>query len=68
MTRLRTHFGVDLKEIEVKFGEKYLKYLKEQSVILFQKELLKIENNVMHITEKGTFLSDGIAADLFYID
>ncbi len=68
MTRLRTHFGVDLEEIEVKFGEKYLKYLKEQSVILFQKEVLKIENNVMHITEKGTFLSDGIAADLFYID
>ncbi|UAB86399.1 radical SAM family heme chaperone HemW [Zunongwangia sp. SCSIO 43204] len=68
MTRLRTHFGVDLKEIETKFGEKYVKYLKEQSVVLFQKELLKIENNVMHITEKGTFLSDGIAADLFYID
>lgn len=68
MTHLRTHFGVDFEEIETKFGEKYLKYLKEQSVILFQKELLKIENNVMHITEKGTFLSDGIAADLFYID
>ena len=68
MTRLRTHFGVDFEEIETKFGEKYVKYLKEQSAILFQKELLKIENNVMHITEKGTFLSDGIAADLFYID
>ena len=68
MTRLRTHFGVDLVEVESKFGKEYLEYLKEQSVVLFEKELLRIENNVMHITEKGTFLSDGIAADLFYID
>jgi len=68
MTRLRTYFGVDLVEVESKFGKEYLEYLKEQSVVLFEKELLRIENNVMHITEKGTFLSDGIAADLFYID
>lgn len=68
MTRLRTHFGVDLVEVESKFGKEYLEYLKEQSVVLFEKELLRIENDVMHITEKGTFLSDGIAADLFYID
>ena len=68
MTRLRTYFGVDLVEVESKFGKEYLEYLKEQSVVLFEKEFLRIENNVMHITEKGTFLSDGIAADLFYID
>ena len=68
MTRLRTHFGVDLVEVESKFGKEYLEYLKEQSVVLFEKEFLRIENDVMHITEKGTFLSDGIAADLFYID
>lgn len=68
MTRLRTYFGVDLVEVESEFGKEYLEYLKEQSVVLFEKELLRIENNVMHITEKGTFLSDGIAADLFYID
>jgi len=68
MTRLRTYFGVDLVEVESKFGKEYLEYLKEQSVVLFEKEFLRIENDVMHITEKGTFLSDGIAADLFYID
>ena len=68
MTRLRTYFGVDLVEVESEFGKEYLEYLKEQSVVLFEKEFLRIENKVMHITEKGTFLSDGIAADLFYID
>ena len=68
MTRLRTHFGVDLVEIESKFGKEYLDYLKEQSIVLFQKKLLKIQNDVMHITAKGTFLSDGIAADLFFIE
>ena len=68
MTRLRTYFGVDLVEVESEFGKEYLEYLREQSVVLFEKELLRIENDVMHITEKGTFLSDGIAADLFYID
>ena len=60
--------AVDLVEVESEFGKEYLEYLKEQSVVLFEKELLRIENDVMHITEKGTFLSDGIAADLFYID
>ncbi|WP_417885159.1 radical SAM family heme chaperone HemW [Zunongwangia sp.] len=68
MTRLRTHFGVDLQEVQSKFGNKYLDYLQEESAVLLQKKLMRITNNTLHITEKGTFLSDGIAADLFYID
>lgn len=68
MTRLRTHFGVDLQDVQSKFGKKYLNYLQEESAMLLQKKLVKITNNTLHITEKGTFLSDGIAADLFYIE
>jgi len=68
MTRLRTKFGVSIDDIQQKFGEKYrLHFLKESEKFL-EDGLLKRTENTFHITPKGKFLSDGIAADLFYID
>ncbi|SDR80163.1 radical SAM family heme chaperone HemW [Christiangramia echinicola] len=68
MTRLRTKFGVNLEEIQEKFGEKYkLHFLKEADRFL-QDGLMDTSEETFHITPNGKFLSDGIAADLFYID
>ncbi|GAA4313027.1 radical SAM family heme chaperone HemW [Christiangramia aestuarii] len=68
MTRLRTKFGVFTDDIQQKFGEKYRDhFLKETGKFLDDGLMEKIENT-FHITAKGKFLSDGIAADLFYID
>ncbi|PTX44595.1 oxygen-independent coproporphyrinogen-3 oxidase [Christiangramia gaetbulicola] len=68
MTRLRTKFGVSTDDIQQKFGEKYRNhFLKETGKFLDDGLMEKIENT-FHITAKGKFLSDGIAADLFYID
>ena len=68
MTRLRTKFGVVLEDIEEKFGRKYRDhFLKESDKFLNDGLMEKIENT-FHITPKGKFLSDGIAAELFYID
>jgi len=68
MTRLRTKFGVSIDDIQQKFGEKYrLHFLKESEKFL-EDGLLKRTENTFHITPKGKFLSDGIAAELFYID
>lgn len=68
MTRLRTKYGVNLEDIQEKFGEKYkLHFLKEADRFL-QDGLMDTFEETFHITPNGKFLSDGIAADLFYID
>lgn len=68
MTRLRTKFGVCMKEVENKFGKDYRQYFLENVGPLQQKQLLEERDGVYHITPKGKFLSDGIAADLFYLE
>ena len=67
MTRLRTKFGVSLVEVEEKFGTDYKQHFLKNAAPLQQKQLLEERDGVLHITAKGKFLSDGIAADLFYL-
>ncbi|MGY5847883.1 radical SAM family heme chaperone HemW [Salegentibacter sp. HM20] len=67
MTRLRTKFGVSIVEVKEKFGADYWQHLLQNAEPLQQKQLLEELDGVFHITPKGKFLSDGIAADLFYI-
>ena len=67
MTRLRTKFGVSLEEVEEKFGIDYKQHFLKNATPLYQKQLLEEKHGVFHITAKGKFLSDGIAADLFYL-
>lgn len=69
MTGLRTVFGVNLTRVEQEFGEEYLAYLAKQSKRFLDKELLVITSkNKLKTTQKGKFLCDGIAADLFWVD
>lgn len=67
MTGLRTIWGVSLKKIEQEFGKDYTNYLKKQSEKYLLQNLLYVEDNVLKTTEKGKFLSDGIASNLFKI-
>ncbi len=68
MTRLRTMWGVSLDEVELNFGEKYRNYLLEQAKQHLEDGLLNNEKGRLHVSEKGKFLSDGIAADLFFVE
>lgn len=68
MTRLRTKFGVSAKDIQKKFGEKYSLHFLKETIKFLEDGLMEQTKNTFHITSKGKFLSDGIAADLFYID
>ena len=78
MTGLRTMWGVSLKKIEKDFGNKYVDYLIQQIKKPIEDGMLKIissENKTdkdligkIVITDKGRFLSDGIASNLFWID
>ena len=74
MTGLRTIWGVSLYKIKTTFGENYLQHLKKNSEKFIHENLLVItefnanENlRILKTTQKGKFLVDGIAADLFMI-
>ena len=68
MTGLRTIWGVSLEKIKEDFGEHFLTYLLKQANKHISEELLYIEKNVLRTTQKGKFLSDGIASDLFLLN
>jgi oxygen-independent coproporphyrinogen-3 oxidase len=69
MTGLRTIWGVDLEKIENDFGEDFLNELNKNSQQFIEKGLLKITSeNKLVTTQKGKFLADGIASDLFKVD
>ncbi|MAB57217.1 MAG: coproporphyrinogen III oxidase [Aequorivita sp.] len=67
MTGLRTKKGVSLEKIESDFGKNYLEYLLKQAENSVENGLLILENQTLKISKKGKFLSDGIAADLFFV-
>lgn len=68
MTGLRTIWGVSLERIENEFGSEYLNYLNKQAQKFLNDELVYISDNILRLTAKGKFLTDGIASDLFYLN
>ena len=68
MIGLRTMWGVSLDKIKNNFGEKYVLYIENQSKKHIEEELLFIENGILKTKEKGKFLVDGIASDLFMLN
>ena len=68
MTGLRTIWGVSLAKIQNNFGEKYLRYLLKNAERFIADDLLSIQNDILKTTNKGKFLTDGIASDLFYLN
>lgn len=68
MTGLRTIWGVSLHKIEQDFGKSYKNYFLEQSQKHINEDLLYIDDDKIGITNKGKFLSDGIASDLFKLN
>jgi oxygen-independent coproporphyrinogen III oxidase len=67
MTGLRTIWGVSFDKIENEFGKDYLKNLKKASQKFIDDGLLIIEEETLKATQKGKFLVDGIASELFIV-
>ena len=65
MTGLRTIWGINLKEVKLKFGEEFLSYLNKNSQKYIADKTMELKENALILTEKGKFLADGIASDLF---
>ena len=68
MTRLRTKFGVNSEDIHRNFGKLYEQHFIKESQIFLENGQIEKRDSGFHISEKGKFLSDGIAAELFYLN
>ncbi|MGS4346329.1 radical SAM family heme chaperone HemW [Myroides odoratus] len=68
MTGLRTIWGVDLNRVSAEFGSKFHDYLLRESAAFIADGLMHKKEAILTITDKGKFLSDGIASDLFWLD
>lgn len=67
MTGLRTIFGVSLDKIKTEFGSEIHQLLLTSSQKYIDQDLLVITKQTLLTTEKGKFLCDGIASDLFIV-
>ncbi|WP_340075133.1 radical SAM family heme chaperone HemW [Leptobacterium sp. I13] len=68
MTGLRTMWGVSLNKIKNDFGVNYYQHFVKCISKYIRTELLIMNEEVITVTDKGKFLCDGIAADLFFVD
>ena len=68
MIGLRTVFGVDLNSIEIEYGNEYLDHLKRASNPFIENNTLEVFEGKLKTTQKGKFLADGIASELFYVN
>lgn len=71
MTGLRTIWGVSLDKVEHDFGLDYKNHLLKNAQQFISNQLLVISKNnnksILTTTQKGKFLVDGIASELFLI-
>ncbi|MGY6649981.1 radical SAM family heme chaperone HemW [Wenyingzhuangia sp. IMCC45574] len=67
MTGLRTIWGVSLEKIEQDFGAQKLLELKQQITPFVAQGTLVVEKHQLKTTQKGKFLADGIASELFWV-
>ena len=68
MTGLRTMWGVDLHKLNDMFGEDMLTYCLKNVKKYIEGGLASIDNDILKLTKKGVFLSDGIMSDLMYVE
>ncbi|WP_029331896.1 radical SAM family heme chaperone HemW [Gillisia marina] len=68
MTRLRTMWGIDIDEVEERFGITYKTHLLNEASKEIELGLLVLNEEILTATQKGKFLSDGIASNLFFIN
>ncbi len=68
MTGLRTIWGVSISRVEKEFGTKHKEYLLQQAQKHLEEHLLYLDGDILRVTKKGKFLSDGLASDLFLLN
>ena len=67
MTGLRTIWGISLSKVQEDFGMEFKQHLLNSIKIYLESNSLEIKEDHITATQKGKFLIDGIASDLFLI-
>jgi len=68
MTSLRTMWGCDLNKVFNSFGINVLNQNKKYIDEYIDKKLLKLDNNILKLTNSGKLFADKIASDLFIVE
>lgn len=67
LTGMRTMWGVDLNELENRFGESKKDYCLKNAQKYIDQGFVTQKSNTLKLTPKGIFISDGIMSDLMWI-
>lgn len=66
MTRLRTIWGCDIKDINENFGEKYQSYFEKNIEKFINCGWMRISKNIFTLTDSGKLMADFITQELFF--
>ena len=68
ITGLRTMWGIDLEEMERRFGKRLADYCRREATTYLRRGLLSLKGSVMILSREGIFVSDGIMSDLLWVN
>jgi len=68
ITSLRTMAGIEVALMKFKFGDKLSTYCLQNAKTFIDRHLLELKEGRLYLTEKGIFISDGIMAELLWVD
>lgn len=68
MTSLRTIWGIDLKAVETRFGPKFYEHLLLEARPAITSDLIRLDRNMMCLTDAGRLVADRISSDLFIVE
>lgn len=68
MTGLRTIWGVSLEKVQAEYGVDYLGHINKRGKKFLDSGLLMLNDGKLTATQKGKFLVDGMASDLFILN
>ena len=68
ITRIRTEWGMPLSKLRDEFGEKLYDYCLRMAAPHLKQGTLELVNELLKLTRKGIFISDGIMSDMLWTD
>ena len=68
ITRLRTEWGMPLSGLRSEFGERLYEYCLRMAAPHLKQGSLVIDGDILKLTRKGIFISDGIMSDMLWVE
>lgn len=68
ITSVRTRWGLPLDQLQKEFGNKLYNYCMKMAQPHLEQGTLEIKGNILKLTEKGIFVSDGIMSDMLWVN